>query len=95
MARIQVLPLTTEKVGDVESTPFVLIIDQVEDAVDDSGRSIYTPELVDYLGEEVGSRMILVVNGTLDVANVDEELHRAAQAAVERALCPERTVQAP
>lgn len=87
MTRIQVLPLTTETVGSVSSTPFVLIIDKVGDE--------FKPEDWERLKADTGARLVLVVDGTLDVANLDEELHQAAQAAVERALLPERPISVP
>lgn len=87
MARIQVLPLPTETAGSFSSTPFVLIFDRMgadEQFGEDEWSSIK---------EKVGARLILVFDGELDVENVDEALHRAAQVAVERALCPERIVE--
>jgi hypothetical protein len=93
MARIQVLPLTTRTLGPASETPFVLIIDLVGDERDEVGCPVYTPEMLERLNAELGAQSVLVVDGELTVANVDEELHRAAQAAVERALNPERLVE--
>lgn len=92
MARIQVLPLTTETVGAVSQTPFLLIIDKCGE--DDSGN----PESEIYRqlasAEQVGAKLVLVTRGELTVENVDQELHDAAAAAVERALRPARTFEA-
>lgn len=89
MARIQVLPLTTTKVGDVESTPFVVIIDKF-DPHDEQDRHLWsTLDTIDdrtTLQATLGARVVFVVDGTLDVENVDPVLHEAARAAVERAL---------
>lgn len=92
MARIQVLPLPAETVGSVTSTPFVLIIDRLggEFPAD------MLPFALEPAGmqEKIGYRAALIFDGELTVANVDEKLHEAAQAAVMRALCPEQTVEA-
>lgn len=62
MARIQVLPLTVEKVGDIERTPFVLVIDQVDDP------EWYTDELMGSLKRQTGAAAVWMHTGPFDVA---------------------------
>ena len=94
MARIQVLPLTTERAGELSSTPFVIVIDGTEMDVDHLGNPLWADSFLDAIKTETGARSVLIVAGDLDVANVDKELHKAAQVAVTRALMPERTASA-
>lgn len=84
MARIQVLPLTTERVGSVECTPFVIVIDRVGERDLESLASVaMEPER---LAADLGATMVLVYDGELTVENIDPELQRLAQESVERAL---------
>lgn len=78
MARIQVLPLTTETVGSVSSTPFVIILDHQSD--DDE--LTYSDVLCEYMKDQLGGKAVFVVYGEWTVANVDEKLQEAAQRAV-------------
>lgn len=89
MARIQVLPLTAETIGSVTMTPFVVIIDKF-DQHDEQDRQLWSQlETIDdrtTLQERLGARVVFVVDGALDVENIDPALHELAQAAVERVL---------
>lgn len=95
MARIQVLPLTTVTLGSASSTPYVIVFDQLDEERDEVGNPIWTQETIDRLTSELGARTVLVIDGTLDVGNVDQELHAAAQAAVLREFDSERTPAGP
>jgi hypothetical protein len=88
MARIQVLPLTTRTLGPASETPFVLVIDQADDVHSSTGLPVWSEEQCQAVASATGAVLVLVIPSELTVANVDEELHRAAQAAVERALNP-------
>ncbi len=61
MARIQVLPLPTEKLGEAEHTPFILIIDEVNRFEED-----WPGELVVELKEATGAAFIIAHEATLD-----------------------------
>jgi hypothetical protein len=80
-ARIQVLPLTAETLGPASTTPYVLVIDQMDG---DDQRAFPAAQLREQLGP--ACRGILMWDGDLTVASVDEELHEAARDAVMRAL---------
>lgn len=60
MARIQVLPLPTETVGDAEHTPFILIIDEVNPF--DENRPHFA---LDALKHETGAASIIVTETSL------------------------------
>lgn len=66
MARVQVLPLGPETLGDVTVVPFVLIIDG--EGVEALSLS---PLALDLFKEEIGARGIIVLSDghTLDVAS--------------------------
>jgi hypothetical protein len=67
MARIQVLPLTPQRLGDVEETPFILVIDQVEPGTYDR------PEMITNLIQSTGARTVLIITGeTLEVVGGTE-----------------------
>lgn len=61
MARIQVLPLPTQKVGEAEHTPFLLIIDEVNRFEED-----WSAEFMAALKEATGAAFILAHEATLD-----------------------------
>ena len=84
MTRIQVLPLTPRTVGSVSHTPFALVIDQL--TPDPFGELNWTNELLDQLKASTGAVAVLVDRGELTVANVDEDLQRLAQQAVDQIL---------
>jgi hypothetical protein len=81
MARIQVVPLTTETLGSASHTPYLIVIDR---CADHEVEAFGDPGFPDRLG----ARGVIVTDGELTVENVDEELRRAACAAVERQLSP-------
>lgn len=60
MARIQVLPLPTHKVGETEHTPFVLIIDEVNTFEEN-----WPQAALDVLKEATGAAFILVMETSL------------------------------
>lgn len=63
MARIQVLELPSEVVGDIVRTPFVLIIDEA-----DAESPLHSwPEGSPPLRDQVGASAVIVVSDTLDV----------------------------
>lgn len=75
MARIQILELPMEHVGDYSRTPFAVIIDQVEsDEIQNfqsetvMGRSEVTQSLAKNIADEVGAVGAIVSTGTIDVA---------------------------
>lgn len=74
MARIQVLPLPTLKVGDTERTPFILIIDQVNGDTED-----WDPRLLESLRQQTGAAFIIAHEATLDAPGnlelTDEQHH--------------------
>lgn len=61
MARIQVLPLPTQTVGGMSTTPHILVIDQADPG-----------EFIDGINADLaastGAKTVLVVEPTLDVA---------------------------
>lgn len=61
MARIQILPLPTQKAGDFEHTPFILILDQA-----DRGTEDWPAEYVESLREQTGAVTVLAHEATLD-----------------------------
>lgn len=74
MARIQILELPTIFEGDSETTPFVLVIDQVET---DGEVRAYSGDIVTAQREEINATVmkeatgavgVIVHTGTLDVA---------------------------
>lgn len=72
MARIQVLWLPPERVGGVERTPYILVIDQVDDP--DDVRSGLTDAVV----ESTGARAVLVFPTTVElvVPRIDDATGR-------------------
>lgn len=60
MVRIQILPLPTVKAGDVERTPFAVILDQIAD--DEVWREVD----IDVLRHETGAATVIAHTGTLD-----------------------------
>lgn len=78
MARIQVLPLPTEKVGDAERTPFILILDEVNRFDED-----WPDELVIEMKEATGAAFTIVHEATLDAPGslelTDEERDQLRQ----------------
>ncbi len=60
MARIQVLPLPTQKLGEAEHTPFVLIIDEVNTFEEN-----WPQAALDVLKEATGAAFILVMETSL------------------------------
>lgn len=65
MARIQILPLPPQRVDGFEQTPFVIVIDGLEDG--DALRDL-DPAHLEYIEMTTGATMILAVSDTLDVA---------------------------
>ncbi|MWA08748.1 hypothetical protein [Streptomyces sp. BA2] len=62
MARIQILELPMVHVGDVSETPFLLVIDQVDD---DTAEDItHWPEDI---ATRIGARQVLCLPGTVDI----------------------------
>jgi hypothetical protein len=88
MARIQVLPLTPRTLGRATETPFVIVIDQVDGERTWVGEEVWTEVAAARIKAETGAVLVLLSDGELTVANVDEELHQAARAAAARALAP-------
>lgn len=75
MARISILELPTQSVGEVYHTPFVLVIDQVES----QGLETYSGDTIvkvdelnqaqaDAWAEQAGAVAALLTNATLDIA---------------------------
>lgn len=69
MARIQILELPTEHHGDDMTTPFVLIIDQADDAtryaLGPTDDTMYTAQAT--IAEAIGARTVLVFPTTIDI----------------------------
>lgn len=90
MARIQVLALPTETVGDVSATPFALVIDQV--SADDFEYFAGAAESL----RQLGAKAVLFYDCDLDVVGADQALDEQARKAIEAALAygayPERMV---
>ncbi|AZS46663.1 hypothetical protein [Microbacterium oxydans] len=76
MARIQVLELPMQHVGDVSRTPFAIIIDQAtaESVTTYSGDVVvsepaeFTQTEVDAIAERMGAQAAILTAATLDVA---------------------------
>lgn len=60
MARIQILPLPAEKVGDFEHFPFILILDQLGE--DEAWEQQYSEDLK----QQTGALTVLAYAGTID-----------------------------
>lgn len=72
MARIQILELPTEVVGEFVKTPFVLVVDQVcLEKVENLGQTLFLEEvpseMVEQLAKQVGAAGVITTQGTLDV----------------------------
>lgn len=65
MARVQVLPLPTVRVGKHEHTRFVVIVDSFTDEQEMAGFN--DPDLIKALRENLGATAVWVCGGTLDV----------------------------
>jgi hypothetical protein len=65
MARLQILQLPTEHIGDVMSTPFVLVIDEVD--TDPDGKVMMKAADRDARSERLGARAILVFEETVEI----------------------------
>ncbi len=61
MARIQILPLPTERAGGLERTPFILILDQVNRHDED-----WPDELLLELRHRTGASTVIAHEATLD-----------------------------
>lgn len=61
MARIQVLPLPTQKAGDIEHTPFILILDQANRFEED-----WSAEMIEQLRQYTGAATVLAHEATID-----------------------------
>lgn len=61
MSRLQVMPLPTQKAGDFEHTPFVLVIDQ---AADDE----WSEAAVRHIKVHTRADLVIVHEGTIDVS---------------------------
>ena len=77
MARLQILELPTEHVGDDMTTPFILVIDQASENIaetlnpgDEAGSS-YAAAIQRLtslpLAEQIGARAVLVFEDTIDI----------------------------
>jgi hypothetical protein len=64
MARIQVLELPAQVVGDFVKTPFVLVIDQVSE---DSPLHTWPEGAGNLLREQIAAQAVLIVSDTLDL----------------------------
>ncbi|MDQ7877356.1 hypothetical protein Q9R08_05130 [Microbacterium sp. QXD-8] len=62
MARIQVVPLPTQRIGDVEETPFILILDQVDALMS------FTAEECVQIEQTTGARAVWCTTSVLDAA---------------------------
>lgn len=61
MARVQILPLPTEKVGDVERTPFVIILDSFDRHDED-----FPDAWLEQLKESTGAACIIAHEAQID-----------------------------
>lgn len=61
MARIQILPLPTQRVGDYERIPFVLILDQVSRFEED-----FPDEWIEQIKQATGAALVIAHEATLD-----------------------------
>jgi hypothetical protein len=83
MARIQVLPLPTAKVGDYETTPFLLILDQTNRHDED-----WPDELLDHLKDSTGALMVLAHEATIDAPGALQLTEDEKQQLHDRLLAP-------
>lgn len=84
MTRIQIVPLPTERAGDYERTPFILILDQVTDAHDVSA------EQGEYMKHQTGAALILVSHEAIDAPGqleLTEEQRAQLHAYLTEPLC--------
>lgn len=59
MARIQILPLPAERVGEYERIPYILILDQIDDEA-------WTPDSLEHLKHQTSAVTVIGYQGTLD-----------------------------
>ncbi|MFE9684169.1 hypothetical protein [Streptomyces sp. NPDC006285] len=80
MPRLQILPLPEVFVGEASETPFVLVIDQADEAIlqrlafgttievgDGNGNGTTTTPTYEYLKQQLGARAILVFADTIEI----------------------------
>jgi hypothetical protein len=65
MPRLQILPLPDVFVGEASETPFVLVIDQVDEATADAFREDL--EKAGNIAEKIGARAVLCFEDTIDI----------------------------
>lgn len=68
MARIQILPLPVERVGDGTTTPFVIVIDQAQAEDLTHLLDVSDHDRLAALKAGVGAHYVLLTMATLDVA---------------------------
>lgn len=61
MARIQIVPLPTIRNGELERTPFIIVMDQL-----DLGEERWTDETLDVLKDATGATLVLAHEATID-----------------------------
>lgn len=61
MARIQILPLPTQKAGDIEHTPFILILDQTNRFEED-----WSAQMIEEIRHATGAALVLAHEATID-----------------------------
>lgn len=66
MARIQVLPLPTQRAGDIEQTPFIIVLDRMTS--EERGSWLAAPELITNFKVESGAAVVLLLDDDLDVS---------------------------
>jgi hypothetical protein len=86
MARIQILPLPTEKVGDMEHTPFILILDQFGE------EEAWEPAYGETLKGQTGAVTVLAYRGTMDAPDSLDLTEEQRKRLVDYLLFPRRWV---
>lgn len=87
MARIQIVPLPTQKVGDYERTPFILILDEVNRFEED-----LSDEWLDHLKEASGAAVVIAHEATLDAPGSLELTDEQREELLERLTSPAQYV---
>lgn len=83
MARIQIVPLPTQKVGDYERTPFILILDEVNRFEED-----FSDEWLDHLKEAAGAAVVIAHEATLDAPGSLELTDQQREDLLDRLTAP-------
>ncbi len=63
MVRVQILPLPAQRLGDAESTPFVIVFDGIDDGTD----HLLTEAALAEMKHTTGAAGVWVIEGTLDI----------------------------